>query len=281
MADDLTIDGYLVALDGALGRRHDRGDLVDEVEDHLRSAAERAMLNGTPSRRAEAETIERFGDPVVIASLLADAAGLAAVPTRFTRAAGTAAVVTAVAWVAVPVLWWSSQLLERTRAWEGSPQQVWMGGAACLVVAMAGALVLAIGLGRRHGGIGAAGTLSTILAAIALVIGIGGSYFVVGWSLALAVSWAVLADVLISRRIAPRLPCLLLGAAWPTGLVAVYALRAVEFGAPDRWGDHPAATNLGLGLGAVLAAVGVAGLGRWLRSEVIVDDVPSDPLALA
>ena len=100
MAEPDLIEAYLIDLHRCLRFRHDADDVVAEAEDHVREAVERLCRSGADPIAAQRITLERFGDPVVVARALSVTAhGGIAMPTAFTRAAGTAALASALAWV--------------------------------------------------------------------------------------------------------------------------------------------------------------------------------------
>jgi hypothetical protein len=76
MADYTLIDTYLDVVGRRLAHRSDANDLHDELADHLFESAERAEKGGLDGESAQRATLDRFGDPHVVAALLA------AVPTK-------------------------------------------------------------------------------------------------------------------------------------------------------------------------------------------------------
>ena len=100
MAEPDLIETYLQELNRCLGRRGDAADDVAEAADHLREATERLELAGVDPVDAQRRALERFGDPVIVARALSmSSTGGIAMPTHFTRTAGTAAVIAAVGWL--------------------------------------------------------------------------------------------------------------------------------------------------------------------------------------
>ena len=55
------------------------------------------------------------------------------------------------------------------------------------------------------------------------------------------------------------------------GAITWYVLRAFEVGNVDRWGDYPLAVAIALPIGVVILAIGLIGIGQWLRGEEPVD----------
>lgn len=70
MAADGVITAYLEIFGARVRSRSDRADLVDEVADHLYSAAERLEAVGVDRDTAERRALARFGDPRLVASLV-------------------------------------------------------------------------------------------------------------------------------------------------------------------------------------------------------------------
>ena len=58
--------------------------------------------------------------------------------------------------------------------------------------------------------------------------------------------------------------------AWPLALLGFIVADWMRLGDVDTYGDYPAAATAGLAIGGVLFAAGLLPLGRWLRSEPVV-----------
>lgn len=276
MATDVTIEDYLDALRRRWHRRGDCAELLDEMEDHLRSRVEDAIARGADPAAAEVETVLRFGDADAIAEAIADANGGPAVPTPFTRSAGAASLLASAAWLSVPALWRWSDVLDDSRPWDGLPQVIWMLGAICLTLAVTLGMVLILGLIERHGGLGVTGKLVLGPAVLAIPAALVVGWFMPLWATLISISWIGLCGVLLRRRLAPSVATALLAGAWPVGLLTFAVLRASEFGTVDEWGDYPAASFTATLVGAALMAGGSGLMGWWLfREEVpllIADD---------
>ena len=92
MAEYVLIDGYVDTLRTRVRWRRDVDDLVAEVEDHLYSTVERFEARGTDSQLAQRKTLDRFGDPDLMADSFASTPrGVISVPTKFTKTAGLSA----------------------------------------------------------------------------------------------------------------------------------------------------------------------------------------------
>ena len=70
VAIEWPIEAYLRALQCKLDHRTDAIDLVSEVEDHLREAAERLLDRGYGRAEAEFIALARLGEPDLVAALL-------------------------------------------------------------------------------------------------------------------------------------------------------------------------------------------------------------------
>lgn len=102
MASYALIDGYLEIVSHRLAHRDDATDLRDELADHLIESTDRAVGSGVDAESAQRSTLDRFGDPHIVA------VALAAVPEKgidmvqwLGRSAGTLSLVSAVLWIAV------------------------------------------------------------------------------------------------------------------------------------------------------------------------------------
>jgi hypothetical protein len=267
MAEHVLIDRYLAELRRTLARHRDVGDIVDEVADHLHTGAQRWRSRGIDDRTAERRTLDAFGDPALVARVYAsERHGGFAMPTRFTRIAGTLLVVAGATWIVSFVLILSSSLAERTRPWDGLPVVLYQLGALAL---LGGALAMAVGLTgvwvrHRRGG-------PLALLALAL-LGAGVLATSIAWAIGLWVplvgaGGALLAVWLLRHDMAPR------AAAWQVGVGGALAgggtLVLIKVGRIDGI-DTPWLALLFVGLTAY--AAGIVGIGRWLRSEQPLDD---------
>ncbi len=287
MADYALIDGYLESMRSSIRWRRDLDDVIAEIEDHLISATERFEARGSDCVNAQQRTLDEFGDPKVLAVAFASTpTGGIAVPTTFTKSAGAFAIVSAVAWiiglVAVAI---SAGLPDSTGV---DPEQFvangqtifFIIGATSLLAAGVLMFVAMIGLYQRHGSLGLLG-----IAGLGIT-GLGVVTLLIAWAFAL---WMTLIGVgvllfaisLLRRDLSPRLWTVIWGAGMAVGAITWYVLRSLEVGDRDQWGDYPLAVAFALPVGVVIMAVGLAGIGRWLRSEEPIDLTPSEPLATA
>lgn len=147
MAGPDLIQAYLAELHRCLGRRQDAADDVAEAADHLWEAAEHFERSGVDPTAAQRLALERFGDPIAVARALSiTSTGGTAMPTNFTRTAGTAAVVAAICW---PVTILVSVLLDLF----DSSLPAYLLFALVVGVASVTAVVALAGINARAGGI--------------------------------------------------------------------------------------------------------------------------------
>jgi len=267
--------------------RRDLDDLIAEMEDHLITATEKFEARGSDRMDAQQRTLDQFGDPKVLAVAFASTpTGGIAVPTTFTKSAGLFAIVSAGAWigglVAVAI---AAGLPEATRS---DPEQFVADGptlffiAGSLALLAAGVLMLLamIGLYQRHGSLGFLG-----IAGLGIT-GLGVPALLIAWAFAL---WMTLigagvllfAVALLRRDLAPRLWTVVWGGGMAIGAITWYALRWLEVGEVDQWGDYPLAIAIALPIGVITMAIGLLGIGRWLHSEQPADLSPQEPLTTA
>jgi hypothetical protein len=286
MAQYILIDGYLDSLRTSVRWRRDHDDIVAEVEDHLYSAVEQSEARGIDSMLAQQHTLERFGDPDVLATAFASTPqGGLAVPTQFTKTAGTVALVSAAAWFfALAGFWLASSFPDRAAGTD--PDQFILDGqtGSFLVATMAllagGALMVVtmVGLYRRHGGLGALGMVGLAVTGLGVATSFFWWAFVV-WLTLMGIGTLIFAFAMLRRDIAPRFSTAAWGAGMTVGAVVWSVLRWLEVGPTDEWGDYWIANVSGMTAGILIMSVGLAGLGLWLRSEQPVALEPAKPLA--
>lgn len=259
--DHRLIEQYLAGLRRSLGERTDADDVVDELRDHLLATSERHRRSGASPDDADRAAVRELGDAdLVAASFRSGDRGGAAVPTTFTRLAGLAGLAAAGSGVLAAVAFAIGDRVEDADGYWSPESQAWgtIGAIATLLTAL-GLLVLLVGLVRRHGGLGAAGTAAVVLGstgALASVI----AWAVPAWGTLVAASWVVLAVALRGRALAHRRAVI--------GLAAALAVIPVAAVASD---GGPAALLLAADAVAVVVAAGCASvLGRSLASEAPV-----------
>ena len=191
MAADGLIEQYVDAFARRIRSRRDRADLVDEVADHLHSAADRLVALGEDRATAERRALARFGDPALVASLIT------AVPSKgnlvslfFSRHLGALSAVAAVLWVAAIV----ASLYGFTDFDGGWTSTRYLVSAAVIAAACFVTTAVLVGLnlratGQFDGQTLAIGIMGLVASAAALVLG----WAVIVWLplLAAAVTWTL------------------------------------------------------------------------------------------
>ncbi len=265
MAERDLIDNYVTVLHRALKWHNDCTDVIDEIEDHLREAAGWLTHSGMDPALAQHTTVHQFGDPRVVATSFATTtSGGIAVPTTTTRSAGTVALVSAALWIVSAAL-----------------MPLGLGGEYDLTYALVTVTVLAasatfvysiVGALLRSGGArGWWPGLTLGVAALGVCIALIGTWAWPFWGTLLTASALLTVLRLRSAGIGTtgsKTPTdWVLVLAWPIGIVAFLALSALGVGSQDSYGDYPVANDVGSAVGAIIFAVGLGQLGRWLRSE--------------
>lgn len=195
MAADSLIDRYLDVLARSLRSRRDRGDLVDEVADHLMSAAERLEMLGIDRETAERRALARFGDPRLVASLLTSVPSKGNIMSLFfSRHLGPVAGVTAVLWIVAAVAAWFG-LTEASGGWTPARYLIASAliGLACLATTavLTGLNLLATGgVDRATVAIAVLGLAAAAACLLSWLIGLWIPLLVVAVTWTLARAWA-------------------------------------------------------------------------------------------
>lgn len=283
MARYALIDDYLDAMRDGLNWRRDLDDLVSEMEDHLYSTVEHMCSAGQEPAVAERTALTRFGDPKTLAVVYASTTnGGLAMPTNFTRTAGLMAMTAAAFLTLIAVAGatsFAANISMTTGSSEGSNN--WMLfytlGTFALLAAAVMMVVLVMGLRQRTGisGIVPMAALAlTALGAVATLI----AWFIPGWTILLGAGALLMAWATLRTGIPPTVPTVLYGTGFLFGAATFLILRGLEIGTLDEWGDYPAAWDAGLAVACAITAIGLFGLGRWLRSEEPAE-IDSTPIA--
>jgi hypothetical protein len=283
MASYRLIDAYVASLRSRIRWRSDVDDVVAEVEDHLYSTVERLVAGGIDLDLAQRTALDRFGDSDIVASAYAAApTGGLALPTRSTKTAGGFAIVSAALWLTVIGSWWFAGLLDPDLGRSSGAYVPYALGAGALIGATSLMVAAMAGLVRRHGGLSAMGNAGLVIAGVGAV----GSLFAwvfTGWGTMTMIGALLFGVALWRREVAPRLPTLLFAGGPIVGALVWSVVRGAQ-GTIDLggfWGERWFANEIGLALGGAILAVGLIGLGRWVRSETPTDvDVPDQPLAV-
>ena len=157
--------------------------------------------------------------------------------------------------------------------WEGRAQLVFIFGTGALIGAAVLTVVVLSALHERHGGLGLVGYAGIGLAALGTAACFV-SWFVFGWAGLIGAGILLISAAMWHRGLAPRWPTMVFGGSWAVAWLTGVGLRFFEVGPRDEWGDYPVAFAAMIGTGAVLVAVGLVGIGRWLATEEL-EPVPA------
>ncbi len=267
MAQPILIERYLDELRKELRWSRSADAIIDEVADHLLEAVAQAISQGTDSDRAQQRILAEFGDPALVgaAFISADSRGIA-MPSQSTRTAGTVARIAAALWVVAGLLFGAVDIWNGGGDW----RFFYSTGAAALLAGSVLTGLALLGLRRRHGGLGTPAVVGLVLFALGVVATLG-AWFIPGW-MGLQGAGLLLIGVAVYRDgIAPRSATILLAVGHLAGLATFVVARLAEVGWRDSWGDYPVAAILGVGVGSLLVALGLFGLGTWLVGEEPAD----------
>ena len=189
MAGDGLIDGYLAALHARTRGRADQRDLIDEIADHLLSAAERLEQRGVPRAEAESRALTRLGDPRLVASLLTSTPSKGTVLSLFfARRLGIFAGLAAVAWALAAVsTYYGFTALSGSWSKESYLTSAMLVATACLLTT---AVLLGVNI-RARGRVDAGTVWIVVIALLATAVASVLAWAVAIWLplLAAAVTW--------------------------------------------------------------------------------------------
>jgi hypothetical protein len=229
--------------------------------------------SGADPITAQRNTLDRFGDPMVVArALSATAHGGIAMPTPFTRAAGTAALASALAWVLAAVVLSLNTL-------RGGTEDRYILFAIPVVLAAATTVVALAGLLSRAGGRRDTATiLALVLAGSAAAMMVVTPWAWLVWTMLIAAAAVIAVLKARSALVGAGSTDWLLVAAWPAALATFMVADRMRLGDVDIYGDYPGAFLAGFLVGTTLFVGGLVPLGRWLRAEevaMVADPVPT------
>lgn len=258
------IEQHVDHLRATLAWRPDVDDLVDEARDHLMEATDRAVADGCAPEEAQRASIERFGEPKVVARALATTPrGAVDAPSHASRAAGVVAGAAAAAWLLVGLIGAIGVLAD-----DGDSFVAYV--LLALAVALAGVLSLSAAclVWSRHGrALGALGVAGLAALSLGVLLTVAVAWAVPVWMALQGLGLVLFALALLRHGQAPVAPTVVLGASLLAGLGTFALVGAMGWGEVDSYGDRPMAVAAGLAVGGLLMSVGLAGLARWLRSE--------------
>lgn len=267
MAGDSLIEAYLTQLRAQLPRSADRGEVLAEVEDHLRTVAEAHQRLGLSVADAERHAVGTFGSAELVARAFAQQKGAGvAMPTTITRAAGFAAIIGGLVFAVTMSL---SLVTRVTAAGESS----WFAPTAASGFVLIGLGLL--GLHLRHRALyGLPGRVGRTLVPLGLVgmLASAAAWFGLGYFLSMAIALAGVVGIgievwraqVLSR--APLVPLL-------AGVAAVIPVSFVGSGTAGTWSVGTVLTM------AVVATIGasISWLGHGLWREQTLGNVGPRP----
>lgn len=259
------IDAYLTELRHSTAHLGDVDDIVDEAADHLFLTADRFEADGRSRSEAEALALARFGSaPLVARTHIVQEQMGAAVPTRSTRMAGMAIMLTA----PLAILGAASNNLGEAHA-EGWRGAVHGPGAVLEGLTLLVFLFGLWGLRHRHGGLGGWGRAALILTIASPFLAAPFTY-AAGFALAflLTVAFGLLLVGMWQVQVLSRAPILLMS----VGVSAFIAGSFVAWPLGELWP---------LLAGSVLTAVGYTWSGWTLWCEPALDAAAEPPLPTA
>ncbi len=276
MARYALIDDYLDTMRDGLSWRRDLEDLMSEMEDHLYSTVEHMCSAGHEPAVAERTALNRFGDPKTLAVVYASTKhGGLAVPTKFTRRAGTVSLVSAALFAAFGAYWitWS-EFLDSKFEWEGAGSTAFVLATVALATAFLCLAFATVGIIQRTGTKGILPIVAFVFLGLAVVASML-AWYLPGWMLLGGLGSLIGSIILLRSGLGSTASALLYGLGLLAGLVSFMLLTTMEVGRVDEWGDYPLAAAVGIGIGCFATAVGLIGIGRWLRNEEPVDIEPT------
>jgi hypothetical protein len=284
MAQYGMIDGYLDTMRTEIRWLRDLDDVVSEMEDHLYSTVEGMLAIGLEPDVAQRETLERFGEPKLLAGLYASSnSGGIAVPTTTTIRAGTVALVAAAFWLIGAAIVWISNGSWISSAVDNGRSDDWVIGYLgwAIAVAIAGVLGLfvMVALGKRHGGFGAVGLIALVITSLGVALSVIGTWTGPVWMGLMGIGYLITGMKMWGPSLAPRAATALFTFGMLAGVAAFVIANALEVGSVNSDGDRVASFIIGQVTGQALTALGLIGLGLWLKSEVPVDTSMDAPLA--
>ena len=274
MAHYALIDGYLDVMRREINWRRDLDDVVSEMEDHLYTSVEYLVARGHEPDTAQRATLDRFGEPTVLAAVYASTpTGGLAVPTSGTQRAGTISIVAGALWLLAATVYMLSRIND-IRGGDGWQTYYAIFFATILGASLLTVLVMWLGIHKRSGGLGVLGYVGLAVTGLGVVSTLL-AWAVFLWMAILAVGLAVFGIAVLRAGVAPTWSTVFVSTGFTIGFAAFVALNALELGPTDSFGDHPIAWGISGTIGMVIVAIGLVGWGTWLKSEEPADIEPT------
>jgi hypothetical protein len=276
MAQYAMIDGYLDTMRTEIRWLRDLDDVVGEIEDHLYSTVEGMLATGLEPDVAQRETLERFGEPKLLAGLYASSnSGGIAVPTKTTTRAGTLALVAAAFWlIGAGIVWIELATRSNGTDWEVG----YLGWAIAVAAAGMLGLFIMVALGRRHGGFGAVGLIGLVITSLGVLLSLSATWAAPAWMGLIGIGYLITGIKMFGPNLAPKVATALFTFGMLAGVAAFFVADALEVGSVNSDGDRLASSIIGVVMGQGLTALGLIGLGLWLKNEDPVDISTDEPL---
>jgi hypothetical protein len=146
-----------------------------------------------------------------------------------------------------------------------------------VTVGVAGVLgvLLMIALGRRHGGFGVAGMIAIGIAGIGVAMSVVVTWAGPLWMGLLGIGYLITGILMFARGLAPKVGTFLFSIGMLAGVAAFVIADASEWGPLDSYGDYPNAFDIGQVVGQGITALGLIGIGMWLKREEPADAMES------
>jgi lysylphosphatidylglycerol synthetase-like protein (DUF2156 family) len=280
VADYALIEEYLDIVSRRVAHRRDALDLRDEVADHLLESVDVALAAGLDRDFAQRTALDRFGDPHIVAGMLA------AVPTKgidmiatLTRTAGALLVTAAVAWILVIVMGPNGLVDYLDQTWSVAEYNV-QAVAQGLAVALTGLALVAVNV-RVANRVDALSGVVIVAMVLTLLLALALAWSFLSWGVYLAAALAITAARVGNTGAGAGIVSVLLLWVVPISLV-VGSLLSVQFFAaqgsvPLSSADEKAAELVMFAVSGVISALlaaGLAVLGFRLRAERVHSELP-------
>ena len=287
MAEYALIDSYLDVVSRRLEYRPDAVDLRDELADHLLESATRAIAAGLDRESAQRSTLDRFGDPNIVAGMLA------AVPTKgidmvhtLGRSAGILALISAALWVIV-IFAGPFGLVSYLDTSTSEGEVLWQGIVQAIAVLATGVSLVALNL-RSSNRMDALTGVVLVAAFMAFLASFFVPWFFLAWGMYLAAALAISIARLSGDPAAKGIVSALLLVIAPLMLMVGSLVGLQALGLDAAAGDPTSrdiaqaglVTFIGAAVIALVLATGLGVMGMRLRAATSVMSV-KEPAAFA